>query len=429
MKSTLFFALVLVSQSVSESQDSIQPRLLPGFDYWELSFQIERSQAIREALEISPVQLAAVKEMRSNFSKEGGRLSQIYTRLHAEPGDKNRNEIRRSFESDPSLDRAEMLSQLAKMSIGNIQDKHSEIRSRAAVEIDDEVRSSLASILAEGQMNRLLPTAMRAKYNSCFAPFSDSAVITFCDLQEWLVAGQRDIEVAKSVYADKVSRFRRDAGQRLISALPKSAQQRFIDYIGNELTKELSCRSGDQLLEEIPFPPISSVSDLLESPELIKAIGISESQAKILRAAENDFLFAISERPRKGQAPKGFIEGIERELHKSVLNALSSQQALQLQRHYANRSFQKDFNYPFSRQGFMIYLTLDDEQAREVKRLAAFEEHNVQRLVRELDGEVFQAMCQKLSPSQQERMSRAFSGIWEIAIVDPRWWSLTDPQR
>lgn len=429
MKPAFMLSLVLALQSIGESKDGYQANALPGFNYWELSFQIERSKALCDVLEISPSQRAAVKELRRNLGSKEGKLSQIYTRLQVEVPGNNRNEIeliRGRLESNPNLDRAQISRQLAQAQLQNVQKRASEIRSRAILEMDEEVKTSLENILTEGQMKLLLPTAMRAKYNSGLVPFSDPVVISHLDLQEWLGKSQKDIEIAGALYNSEVSRLRRDAGRRLIISLPEGAQQRFIDYVGNELTKILNCRLDDQLLEQIPFPPICRVSELLESPELMKAIGINESQRNFLRDVESDFLSGLSQGPPKGQSPKEFVNGIERVLHKSVVDTLSIGQTLQLQRHYAHRSFLNDLNYPFSQQEFMTYLALDVDQASEIKRLAAFEELNAKRLVRELDDKVFKAMCLKLPATQQERMSKIFSGIWEIAITDPLRWSLAE---
>ncbi len=417
---TIFVAVLLVE---AMADDNSSPKVLPGFDHWELSFQIERSAELCTAIEISPYQRAAVKEMRRTLAKSG-KLEQIWVRLHAESGEdsvKKIESLRSRLEQNSQLDKSEISRQLGQARIQNAQEQRAEINTSVFAAIDSEVRSSLSKILTEDQMQALLPTVMRGKFTSCFVPFSDPGVISFCGLQDSLDALRPSIERGNVEYATRIVKWRVESAQRILSALPVEAQQRFVDYAGNELALKFSCTNDKALLAKIPWHPIANISRILTSPDAVRSVGLSESQLTRLRAIELDFSEALARTPRNGQSPKDFVDELESVLHRSVMGTLSEDQTLLCHRYIANHDFQNNLNSPFLHQEFVKYLALGENALKEIKQLAAIEERNVQTLVCSLDGELFQMLCSKLPNEKQDRMLSLFSGIWDICVPEFHW--------
>ncbi|MCA9125902.1 MAG: hypothetical protein KDB22_02410 [Planctomycetales bacterium] len=424
MKNYLIFVAFLVHAANANSHEPPLEAALDSFNYWELSFQVLRSEVIRDALQVAPWQDAAIRNMRS-----GEKMHSLFNKRQIESlvqkaEDAKQLEIAEDLEKSlrgmPTTDRVARRDR-ERVRMQRVLSNAATGRTATLLSMDSEVQGELRKILTKEQMSQLRPTVMRLKFSKGYLPFEDKEFIEFCGLSDAdLRLLNPQVLEAKIQYEAQVSQVRSHHAKQVLNVLPPAALQLFLDYIGNSLVPNVTIKA-DSNVTSIPFPPLSQLATILGTPDLQKTIKVSETQLVQLRGIHEKYLSDVRE-PPKGKSMTQQIEQAEAFLRKAAEQVLTSEQSLALARQRALESFLRDYSAPFAQAEIADnYLTLTKDEAEEIRKFAAEEMRIARKTIRELDQEVFRSLSAKLNDDARKRSRDLFEGVWTIDLPVGIW--------
>lgn len=422
MRALLLSMLLLLTAISGRGQEPLSQVALDSFNYWELSFQIVRSEAIRNALEIAPWQVAAISDMRGDKEMErlyAVRYLEIENQREREAKEQEAAaDLERSLRNIPTDDAATKKLRVQQRIERAISAANG--HNAVLVSLNDVVEGKLRKILTDEKIRLLRPTAMRLKFTKGYMPFADREVIEYAgmsDAEARIFAAQ--VDAHKGSYEGQVAQLKNQYAQRVLNAIPPASLQLFYETIGNSLAPNASV-SAQVDLGAIPFPPLTQLTTVLDSAELQNAIQLSPGQRVRLVEIREKYFSDIRTLP-KGKRMSQHIDDCTIVLSESANRVLTNQQAVILARRRALEAFLNDYSTPFSQASVVHYLRLTEEEAKALVCLATEETDSVRQKIVELDEEVFLKLSSQLPASAAQRVREMFAGVWSIDLPKGTW--------
>lgn len=366
---------------------------LPSLNYWELSLQLLSDEKFRQAMEVSPYQAAAIRQMRS--SEE---FSELIRQNMV--GLMQSHSILRG--PDGKIDVRANAAALDKQ--GNFHDRIFE-------SVNAEVKTKLEEILTVEQIQALRPFALRSRFTTGYSPFLSQEVLRFCEVTNSEEGPLRnEAMLAATAYEQSVLEARKQAAASIIGTLAPQSLQRFVQYVGNSLTPSLRVDTNLDF-RNIPFRPLGQLPVVLELTQLQKACAISETQREQLSEIVKVFWIEMKQTD-KTRTRKEIASEANKKMVSSAYKILKNGQVLYLLRHFAFEDFLRDVSSPFARPELNEYLQLNDQELTEIRLLASEEVLSLRKRIQALDQEVFDDLTGKLLPAAKQKMVGLFVDVW-----------------
>ena len=290
----------------------------------------------------------------------------------------------------------------------------------ATAELNLAYRDELAKNLLPEQLDELIPASMRLEFRSGISPFENKKCLHYCG-----VTTQEHAELAPHIdkcRSESQRRYRLAIAahaRAVLSKLSPESKQLFANYAGIKFVPEVK-QDPSLTISDIPYSARISTCTTIESAlyieDLQKQIELSAHQfaelTTLKKQRDSDFFRAV-----QNGAPSGTMDEYFRFLRRGTYTKmralLTDSQFLQIAQHRASDEFESNFSGPFAQPELIAYLKLPAESVVEIKIVAAREKVALQDELSEMNFQIFEALCIRLSREPQQRMRELFADVWK----------------
>lgn len=372
---TLIMCLMAVSCLAAPVHTEEPTVSLPSINYWEISKDVLIKEEFVTSLEISAIQITAIKEMRSKldgivqaksleFAQRGGRYSdhEVY------------------------------------------------------LAVDDIVGAELSRILQPEQFQRLKLVKLRSKFGTGYAPFEDQEVAALCKLTKnessALAAAAAEY---RNTYQQEAKRLIDVRARKIVDSLPLQAQRKFVICVGNDYLPGITIDT-DEPFDNIPFPPFfksrGTLAMFCSDERLQKLAGIDSEQIRQLQLAKEKCDFSGFERQSKYRRMPEYAEATLESSYREMSTILTKEQLLCAARTQAAGEFAHKPGAMFSRDRLTAFLLLSKEDLKTIHSVIQKETEKYDVGIQKLNQTTFDGICASLPALPRNRLQQIFVGVW-----------------
>lgn len=370
---SVFFVIILFEPAAQKG--IAEDEILPSLNYWNLRGQLIRGGPLRDALDISPAQIKALRSLA--FTPE---MNQKFSR---------------------------------KVSLSDPFGRH-----KALLLVDDQVESMLSEILFPEQLSQLRKCAMDVRFTSGVEAFRDQEVLSHFEIAGEVQSLKKDIDRIAAERGKVVKGYKVRAAENVLKLLPKENLDRFHVYAGIGFLSEL--RESDLSLDQGKAPEsplIRSVTVarwLLIYEDLRKACKLSPKQRRQIESVVKEYdksLRRIS--PGAGVSISQLMQESSSKVIMQTKKVLSSEQWEYLRVHFASTEFLADMEKTFENPDVLKFIGLDLEQLKTVRLAIQDEKEKLASLEARIYREQFEEIVGMIQDEKKrDSIRKLFAGCW-----------------
>ena len=351
---------------------------VPSLNFWRMSSALLIERVIREKLQVTPMQLKLINQMRG---------SEKFARLFADGS----RDLR--FSSSEVLQQEDLLY----------------------MHFDSDVRNGLAEILTKAQLNDLMRAYLRFRFPKGISPFGDPEIHAALKLSgEDAKSFLKFVDKIKAEYEQTVSQLRSATATAVVSELPIEASLFLSQLLGNKYVPNVPL-FPEEKFNSIPFTQhffYYAIGDIVHGPAVASKFGISEKQVAEISEI-NRSLNEIKE-DKKNRFPnpdRRFFHASDYSRNEA-LKILTNEQAVLLAREEMLIRFEISPSTVLSRLEVQKYLGLEEKEAKYLVSVALKAEEERALSVGNLDRSVFEGICDSLPAVTATKIRVLFREVW-----------------
>ncbi len=367
-----------------------QEARLPSLNYWDLSARLMQNEGLRDAVDLAPTQLAALREMRADVE-----LQQIF-----------------------SL-KAKMLKRTQIVQTGETLTGE-QVALAIRSDLDSVIRTRLLKFMHSEQLEELQIAALRDTYLTGYSPYFAKEIQSHCGFScERLL---ETIQKVKSKSDAESLQVAWNSCQKFVSKLPPSVRKKVAYYFGaahfplvNIDVPEFTRLNS----EALPFPPHGGGSFAILQDDTIRTrLKILDSQVEELQRLWDELNIAIDN--LKPPAPPNAMEnynaryfGLHAQHRARTEAILTASQIKEMGRLFAFGEYKQDPTHLLERNDFIEYLAIPSEELNQIRQAARVEREFLQNRRDSINHASFVSISETLDPVSRERLLNLFAGVWD----------------
>ncbi len=351
---------------------------VPSLNFWRMSSALLIERVIREKLQVTPMQLKLINQMRG---------SEKYARLFADAS------------RDLRIASSEVLQQ----------------EDLLYIQFDSDVRSGLAEILTKAQLNDLMRAYLRFRFPKGISPFGDPEIHAALKLSgEDSKRFLKFVDKTKAEYEQTVSQLRSATATAVVSELPIEASLFLSQLLGNKYLPNAPPFPVEKY-NSIPFNQhlfYYEIASIVHVPAVASKFGISEKQVAEIGEIERSFNEIEEDKKNRFPNPDRRFFHASDYARNEALKILTNEQAVLLAREEMVIRFEVSPSTVLSRLEVQKYLGLEEMDAKYLVSVGLKEEEKRALSVGNQDHSVFEEICDSLPAATATKVRVLFSEVW-----------------